>query len=98
LIARRRSILNSIANRTGSGKKDAKNFGTTIQRIDETHEEGDEEEEEENSNNTDLQQKALEESAWLTGLISELQDVISHRHMEEVRNNRELKTVIFSGS
>ena len=83
MIARRRSILNSIANRSGSGsmnKKDVKNFAA-IQRIDEMHEEWDEEE---NSNNADLQQKALEESAWLTGLISELQDVISHRHMEEV--------------
>lgn len=70
-------------------KKDANNSGP-IQRIEEAHEEEDEEVEENNA----IEQKTIEDTAWLSELISELQDVISHRHMEEVilrrRNNRSL--------
>ena len=83
-LARRRSILSSIAQRTPTGSMKKERRGTPIhQKIEEQGEE--EALAEEAGNNSELMQRSIEDTAWLNDLINELQDVISHRHMEEVK-------------
>lgn len=73
--ARRRSILSSIAGSTSSGSPRKDRRGTLV------HDKIEEEEGEESSE--EQRQKSIEDTAWLNELVNELQDVISHRHMEE---------------
>uniref|UniRef100_A0A914LFH2 Exocyst complex component 8 n=1 Tax=Meloidogyne incognita TaxID=6306 RepID=A0A914LFH2_MELIC len=78
--ARRRSILNTIATRASTSDNIRNKKSHNL------HEKIDEEEEIEEGKQSELGRRrrmSIEDSVWLNDLINELQDVISHRHMEE---------------
>uniref|UniRef100_A0A914MCX0 Exocyst complex component 8 n=1 Tax=Meloidogyne incognita TaxID=6306 RepID=A0A914MCX0_MELIC len=78
--ARRRSILNTIATRASTSDN------VRNKKTHNLHEKIDEEEEIEEGKQSELGKRrrmSIEDSVWLNDLINELQDVISHRHMEE---------------
>uniref|UniRef100_A0A915N0A6 Exocyst complex component 8 n=1 Tax=Meloidogyne javanica TaxID=6303 RepID=A0A915N0A6_MELJA len=79
--ARRRSILNTIATRASTSDNVRNKKSHNL------HEKIDEEEEIEEGKQSEIGKRrrmSIEDSVWLNDLINELQDVISHRHMEEV--------------
>lgn len=60
--------------------------GTPINQKIEEQEEEETLAEEEAGKHSELLHRSIEDTAWLNDLINELQDVISHRHMEEVKD------------